>query len=54
MLGRNIDQVSWPAYAEIDIMGAINTENKVYATCHWQSNEGHAQNGKENRSFGIA
>ena len=35
-------------------MEAINKENKVYVTCHWQSNEGHAQNGKENRSFDIA
>ena len=53
MLGRNIDQVSWPSCGEIDIMEAINTENKVYATCHWLSNGGHAQYGKESGNFDI-
>lgn len=52
MLGRNIDQVSWPSCGEIDIIEAINTENKVYATCHWNSN-GHAQYGKESGNFDI-
>lgn len=53
MLGRNIDQVNWPACGEIDILEAINTENKVYATCHWQSNGGHAQYGQNSGNFDI-
>ena len=44
---------NWPVYDGMDIMEAINKENKVYVTCHWQSKEGHAQNGKESRSFDI-
>jgi hypothetical protein len=35
MLGRNIDQVGWPNCGEIDILEAVNEENKSYATCHW-------------------
>ena len=30
MLGDNIDEVSWPACGEIDIIEAINTESVVY------------------------
>lgn len=38
MLGQNINQgVGWPACGEIDIMEAINAEDKVYATCHWKN-----------------
>ncbi len=33
MLGRNWPS-KWPASDEIDIMEDINTESKVYATCH--------------------
>ena len=40
MLGENIDQVSWPACGEIDIIEAVNDENIVYGTNHWQT-EGH-------------
>jgi Glycosyl hydrolases family 16/Calx-beta domain len=36
MLGSNIDQVSWPACGEIDIMELLGQEpNKVYGTLHW-------------------
>lgn len=35
MLGQNIDEVSWPACGEIDIIEAVNTENKIYGTNHW-------------------
>lgn len=52
MLGRNIDYVSWPACGEIDILEAVNTENKVYATCHWFSN-GHAEYGKPSNNFDV-
>jgi beta-glucanase (GH16 family) len=36
MLGNNIDQVSWPACGEIDILELLGHEpNKIYATMHW-------------------
>lgn len=37
MLGDNIDEVNWPRCGEIDIMEAINDENKVYSTLHWNN-----------------
>ena len=52
MLGQNIDDVSWPACGEIDILEAINDENKVYATCHWSANGGHADYGT-NRNLDV-
>ena len=53
MLGQNIDQVSWPACGEIDIIEAINNENKVYSTCHWQAGGQHADYGKSTGVFDI-
>ena len=51
MLGENIDQVSWPACGEIDIIEAVNDENIVYGTNHWQT-EGHqADYGNNTGSF---
>ena len=44
MLGANIGSVGWPSCGEIDIMEAINAENKTYGTCHWNAN-GHAEYG---------
>lgn len=36
MLGNNIDQVSWPACGEMDIMELLGQEpNKIYGTLHW-------------------
>ena len=36
MLGNNIDQVSWPACGEIDILELLGHEpNKIYGTAHW-------------------
>lgn len=52
MLGENINQVSWPACGELDIMEAINTEGKVYGTCHWDSN-GYATYGTSSGVFDI-
>ena len=52
MLGNNIDSASWPVCGEIDIIEAINTENKIYSTCHWDSN-GHAQYGESTGTFDI-
>lgn len=37
MLGENIDQVSWPACGEMDIMEHINTEKTIYGTMHWDA-----------------
>ena len=52
MLGRNIDQVGWPSCGEIDILEAVNEENKAYATCHWNSN-GHAEYGLSSGYFDV-
>ena len=41
MLGDNIDQVSWPACGEIDIMELVGHEpNVVHGTCHWANASG--------------
>jgi hypothetical protein len=44
MLGNNIQQVSWPACGEIDIMelvgGGAGRDNRVHGTLHWD-NDGH-------------
>ncbi len=37
MLGANINEVSWPKCGEIDIMEAVNYNNVVYSTLHWNS-----------------
>jgi len=44
MLGDDINWNNWPRCGEIDIMEHINTEDKIYATCHWDKN-GHSQYG---------
>ena len=38
MLGANIDSQPWPTCGEIDIMEHVNSEDKVYATQHWDHN----------------
>lgn len=50
MLGANIGSVGWPSCGEIDIMEAINTENKTYSTLHWNCN-GHAEYGLPSGNF---
>lgn len=52
MLGANIGSVGWPKCGEIDIMEAINAENKTYGTCHWDNN-GHANYGLSSGYFDI-
>ena len=37
MLGSNIDSVGWPKCGEIDIMEAVNYNNVVYSTLHWNN-----------------
>ena len=41
MLGKKIDQTSWPACGEIDIMELVGKEpNKVHGTLHWAGSNG--------------
>ena len=51
MLGENIDAVSWPACGEIDIIEAVNDENVVYGTNHWQYEGGHAHYGNSTKDY---
>ncbi|MBR6854841.1 MAG: glycoside hydrolase family 16 protein [Fibrobacter sp.] len=51
MLGQNIDKVNWPACGEIDIIEAINDENIVYGTHHWQYNGNHASYGNNTKDY---
>ena len=51
MLGQNIDKVSWPACGEIDIIEAVNSENIVYGTHHWQYNGNHASYGNNTKDY---
>ncbi|MCR5254451.1 MAG: family 16 glycosylhydrolase [Acetatifactor sp.] len=51
-LGQNIGSQGWPKCGEIDIIEAINAENRVYGTCHWDSN-GHAEYGNSSAYFDI-
>lgn len=37
-LGQTYDRLGWPNCSEIDIMEAVNTENKIYGTAHWSYN----------------
>lgn len=51
MLGENIDAVSWPACGEIDIIEAVNSENVVYGTNHWQAGGNQADYGNNTRDY---
>lgn len=51
MLGDNIDEVSWPACGEIDIIEAINDESVVYGTHHWAHDGAHANYGNSTRDY---
>jgi beta-glucanase (GH16 family) len=52
MLGNNIDQVSWPACGEIDIMELLGHEpNKAYGTLHWGANSASHQSFGKNYSL---
>jgi beta-glucanase (GH16 family) len=51
MLGANIDEVSWPACGEIDIIEAVNSESVVYGTNHWQYEGSHAEYGNNTNDF---
>lgn len=51
MLGENIDAVSWPACGEFDIIEAVNSENVVYGTNHWQAGGNQADYGNNTRDY---
>lgn len=51
MLGENIDQVSWPACGEIDIIEAVNSENIVYGTNHWANGSEYATYGNNTGNY---
>ena len=51
-LGQDVGTVGWPKCGEIDILEAINDENKVYGTTHWDNN-GHANYGNSSSAFDI-
>lgn len=51
MLGDNIDDVSWPACGEIDIIEAVNEENVVYGTNHWAYEGQHADYGNKTSDY---
>ena len=51
MLGQNIDEVSWPACGEIDIIEAVNTENKIYGTNHWANEAEYATYGNNTGDY---
>lgn len=47
MLGKNIDQVGWPACGEIDIMEHKGSdENRIYGTLHYPGRSGGNADGK--------
>ena len=52
MLGNNIDQVSWPACGEMDILELLGHEpNKIYGTMHWGAT--YAAHGSKGNSYVI-
>lgn len=51
MLGANIDEVSWPACGEIDIIEAVNDEHVVYGTHHWAHEGQHAEYGNSTKNY---
>ena len=51
MLGENFDTVGWPACGEIDIIEAVNTENKIYGTNHWANSAEYATYGNNTGNY---
>ena len=51
MLGENIDQVSWPACGEIDIIESINDESIVYGAVLVNSDKAVAESGNNTNDF---
>lgn len=51
MLGENFDTVGWPACGEIDIIEAVNIENKIYGTNHWANGSEYATYGNNTGNY---
>ena len=51
MLGENFDTVGWPACGEIDIIEAVNSENKIYGTNHWANGAEYATYGNNTGDY---
>ncbi|ADL26448.1 glycosyl hydrolase, family 16 [Fibrobacter succinogenes subsp. succinogenes S85] len=51
MLGENFDTVGWPACGEIDIIEAVNSENKIYGTNHWANGTEYATYGNNTGDY---
>ena len=51
MLGENFDTVGWPACGEIDIIEAVNSENKIYGTNHWANGVEYATYGNNTGDY---
>ena len=51
MLGENFDTVGWPACGEIDIIEAVNSENKIYGTNHWANGAEYATYGNNTGNY---
>jgi len=51
MLGENFDTVGWPACGEIDIIEAVNSENKIYGTNHWANGTEYATYGNNTGNY---
>jgi beta-glucanase (GH16 family) len=51
MLGEDFDTVGWPACGEIDIIEAVNTENKIYGTNHWANGAEYATYGNNTGDY---
>ena len=51
MLGENIDDVSWPACGETDIIETVNDENIVYGTNHWAYEGNHVEYGNKTNDY---
>jgi beta-glucanase (GH16 family) len=54
MLGKNINEVGWPACGEIDILEYVGREpNKIFTTIHTQDSHGNSKNTRKDEIKGI-
>jgi beta-glucanase (GH16 family) len=54
MLGKNINEVGWPACGEIDILEYVGREpNKIFTTLHTQDSHGNSKNTRKDEIKGI-
>jgi len=54
MLGKNIEEVGWPACGEIDILEYVGREpNSIFTTLHTQDSHGNSKNTRKDKIKGI-